>query len=156
MSLSRAWVGCIFVITFAIPLQASEGGRSFQVKRFYADTSFWNTPIPADASIDPNSDNIVKIAILPYWRRANFTNSRVWGISVSVAKPDDKLYTIACMKYGCGRPVTFSIPPGALPDTGSDHHLVERGFGVRSRFIWLGRLRQTRQPLPGRGGSRIR
>jgi hypothetical protein len=124
MTLSRVKFSCILVFTFALPLRAGEAAGTSQVKRFYADSSFWNTPISADPSIDPNSGEMVRTAILPYRQRANFTNSRVWGISLVVATPDAKLYTVACLRYGCGRAITFPIPYGTLPDTGSDHHLV--------------------------------
>jgi hypothetical protein len=107
-----------------------------KVQRFYADDSFWNTPIPADASTDPNSNDIVARAIIPYRSNANFTNGDAWGISVVTADPSSKSYEIICKKYGCGDRIEFPMPQVAVPDTGSDHHLVVIS-GNQELDLWL-------------------
>src|SRR2546427_7307582 len=45
----------------------------------YAATSFWNQPIAANATVDPNSSAMVSTSIAPYTGSANFTNSNEWG-----------------------------------------------------------------------------
>jgi len=92
--------------------------------RLYASTSFWNTAIPSGASIDPNSDAMVQGALVGYRSNANFANTDSWGIPIVYARTGDKTYNVACTKYDCGTPISFRIPAGAKPTTGSDHHLV--------------------------------
>ena len=94
------------------------------VARFYSPTSFWNQPIPANAAIDPHSDEIIRTAILPYAAQSAFSNGDDWGISLVHASATDKRYTIVCTLYYDTGPVSFRIPKGARPTTGSDHHLV--------------------------------
>jgi hypothetical protein len=91
---------------------------------FYSPASFWNQPIAADPSIDPESTAMVNYAILPYASRAVFSNGDDWGIGLVTAARPDKIYTVACLLYYCDGPVSFRIPKGATPTIGSDHHLV--------------------------------
>lgn len=86
----------------------------------YANDSFWNTPIPANPAVDPNSAGMVKAAILPYLDSAHFSNSNSWGRAIYIAKSTDKLYTIV----GKNKTVQARIPAGAQPNFGSDHHMV--------------------------------
>jgi hypothetical protein len=93
-------------------------------RRFYSTTSFWNQPIAANAAIDLNSAAIVHASIVPHGRLAAFSNGDDWGIGLVYASPSDKTYTVACTLYYNTGPVSFKIPKGAKPTTGSDHHLV--------------------------------
>jgi hypothetical protein len=92
--------------------------------RLYASSSFWNTQIPSSPAIDPNSAAIVQAALVAYKPNANFANTDGWGIPIVYARSTDKLYNVACTKYDCGTSISFRIPAGAKPTTGSDHHLV--------------------------------
>ena len=105
--------------------------------RPYSHTSFWNVPIPADPAIDPNSNAIVAKSIVPYAEGSAFSNSDAWGISYidGTTKPS-KTYTVACTRYCKGDTIVFSIPPGAQPTTGSDHHLVVIN-GKQELDMWL-------------------
>jgi hypothetical protein len=94
------------------------------VKRFYANDSFWNTPIGANPTFDPSETAILNESILPYGGGASFANGDDWGISLVYASPTDTVYTIPHATYYDNGPVSFAIPKGALPTTGSDHHLV--------------------------------
>jgi hypothetical protein len=94
------------------------------VKRFYADDSFWNTPIGSSPTLDPNSAAILAGSFIPYAGRSAFANGDDWGISLVYASPTDKVYTIPHATYYDYGPLSFAIPKGALPTTGSDHHLV--------------------------------
>src|SRR5271154_506323 len=91
---------------------------------YYASWSFWNTPIPADATVDPNSATMVATALTPYASGANFANTTSWGISVVDATSSDPTYTLSYPEYYNNGPITVHIPAGAQPSTGSDHHLV--------------------------------
>ena len=108
----------------ARPDNTTTAPASESVQRFYADDSFWNTPIPDDPNVDPNSARILETAILPFRSNANFTNGPKWGISVVFAPPGTPVREVKCTRYGCGHRVEFAIPDDAQPDTGSDHHLV--------------------------------
>ena len=94
------------------------------VQRFYSDTSFWNTPIAANATVDANSSAIIAKAIAAYASNANFSNTDAWGIGLAYATPASTLYTVLCTTYCTGDTIQFAIPSGALPSTGSDHHLA--------------------------------
>lgn len=91
--------------------------------RYYASTSFWNTPVPSTATPDPNSATLIKTSITPYISGANFTNSPTWGIAVTIASSSSPTMTVKCVLYGCSNTVTAQVPPGALASSGSDHSL---------------------------------
>ena len=92
--------------------------------RLYSSTSFWNTQIASGATVDPNSAAMVQGALAAYASNANFANTDAWGVPIVYASSSDKLYNVGCTKYDCGTQISFRIPLGAKPTTGSDHHLV--------------------------------
>jgi Putative Ig domain len=104
--------------------------------RFYADNSFWNTPIPANPQIDGNSAAMISTAIVAYSSSANFANSDDWGIALSFANGSSKTYTVQCTMFCSGDTITFPIPAGAQPTTGSDHHLAVVN-GKQELDMWL-------------------
>jgi hypothetical protein len=67
---------------------------------------------------------MVQAALVAYKSNANFANTDSWGIPIVYARSTDKLYNVACTKYDCGTSVSFRIPAGAKPTSGSDRHLV--------------------------------
>ena len=91
--------------------------------RWYAANSFWNTPISASASIDPNSANIISYAISPYASGAGLANDNAWGLSYVYSTASSKTYTVACTEYCSSSTTVLPIPAGTLPNTGSDGHL---------------------------------
>ena len=93
--------------------------------RLYASTSYWNTPIPANPQIDPNSTNMVNTSLVAYGSGANLMNSLNWGNPLVYSGNDDPVRTITCDRY-CpyGTTTTFRIPAGIQPSGGSDHHLA--------------------------------
>jgi hypothetical protein len=105
-------------LAITVATQASSG-----LTPYYSTTSFWNTTIPANPSIDPNSASIVTKAIAAYASNANFSNTDSWGIGIAYATQTSKVYTVTCTQY-CSGSVQFPIPAGATPSTGSDHHLT--------------------------------
>ena len=92
--------------------------------RLYAANSFWNTKISSSPAIDPNSAAIVQASLAAYKSNANFANTDSWGIAIVYAKAGDKTYAIGCTHFDCDKSVSFRIPAGAKPTTGSDQHLV--------------------------------
>lgn len=113
-------------VLFSLPVVelAFDVTHPHTVIRFYSPTSFWNQPIAANPAVDPNSAAIIRTAILPSAWKAAFANGDDWGIGLVSASASDKLYTVPCLLYYCNGPVSFRIPKGATPTTGSDHHLV--------------------------------
>ena len=91
--------------------------------RWYAANSFWNTPISASASIDPNSANIISYAISSYGSGASLANDNAWGLSYVYTTASSKAYTVACTEYCSSSTTVLPIPAGTVPNTGSDGHL---------------------------------
>ena len=75
-------------------------------------------------------------ALLAYRSNSNFANTDGWGIPIVYARSGDKTYNVGCTRYDCGTSVSFRIPAGALPTTGSDHHLVVID-GTKELDMWL-------------------
>jgi hypothetical protein len=92
--------------------------------KLYASNSFWNTKIPSSPAIDGNSAAIVEASLTAFKSNANFANTDGWGIAIVKAGSGSKTYSIGCTHFDCDTPVSFRIPAGAKPTTGSDHHLV--------------------------------
>ena len=92
--------------------------------RLYAQTSFWNRPIPADAALDPNSAAIVSRALARYATGSSLATSDDWGRPIAYASSLSTAYSVRCTMFDCATPVSFRIPRYARPNSGSDHHLV--------------------------------
>lgn len=99
--------------------------------------SVWNEPIPADAPVDPGSDQIIE-----FLRRTNARGGCVllagagddpWGAPVYWVEEGDPSYQVSSDRYPL--PPEFEslrIPPGARPGRNSDSEMVvydvDRGF----------------------------
>ncbi len=103
-----------------ISANASSNGYT----RFYSPTSFWNTPIPANPAIDPNSAAIVNKSLVPFVASATFSNWDAWGVPLAYANGNSKTYNVTCTIYCTGDTINFPIPAGAQVATGTDHHLA--------------------------------
>jgi hypothetical protein len=106
-------------LSITVAAQAASG-----VTRFYSDTSFWNTAIAVNPAVDPNSSAIVSKSVVAYASNANFSNTDAWGVGLAYATSTSKTYTVLCVTYCTGDTILFPVPVGALPATGSDHHLA--------------------------------
>lgn len=121
--------------TASLSLVVAAGNSGFH--RWFADSSFWNTPIPTNPAIDSNSAAIVAAAVTPFVGSATFSNSDAWGISyIDATNTPAKTYTVACTQFCTGDTINFAIPAGAQPTTGSDHHLVVIN-GSQELDMWL-------------------
>jgi hypothetical protein len=95
--------------------------------RFYASTSFWNTPIEANPPIESNSTAILQHSVIPFG--SQFENN-AYSTSLAYACSTNKIYTVPCTLYGSpsctpgGPGVQFPIPYGTQPASGTDGHLV--------------------------------
>jgi hypothetical protein len=106
--------------------------------RLFAASSFWNSPIAPNDAVDPDSALMVQGGLVIDAADANLANSDLWGIAVAYANPVDQTFRIGCSRYDCDRAVSFRIPSGATPTTGSDHHLSVIDPGQRAELdTWL-------------------
>lgn len=118
----QAWdtLGTVFQGLLTITVQSSTQAYT----PWYSSNSFWNIPIAASPTIDPNSSNMIAFAILASASKAVLNNDNNWGMSYVYASSTSKTYTVACTKYCTGDTIKFPIPAGAKPNLGSDHHLT--------------------------------
>jgi hypothetical protein len=99
-------------------------GQTDPVPRFYAKDSFWNTPIPDGATIDPDSAAMVSTSLVAYQDRGMINSGDDWGIPLAYADAQSRTYTVECLRFGCETTVRFRIPSYAMVNTGSDGHLA--------------------------------
>ena len=104
---------------------------------WFTEGSYWRTPLPTNATIHPNSANILHyIAVdgdTPSTEIRFAATS--WTMPVYWAKPGDKEYNVPWTGYPSQRPTehnTMRIPTGATPAATSDGAMVvydvQRGY----------------------------
>ena len=103
--------------------------------RAFSPTSYWNTPLPADAPIAPDS-----AAVVSFIERDNQVGHLVltgagpkgrWGHPIYWAEPGDPTYRVG-NDCSFSTPAAFSavrIPLGARPDPGSDADMTVYDIG---------------------------
>jgi hypothetical protein len=115
------------------PADAGTDGSPAAVWRPFNAQSPWNTPIPANPTLDPNSAALID----------DFKNSSQWGVHLDVnidgysiplfwADASTPKVLVTCRTGGHGFVGTngsnatamVPIPAGAAPDPQSDHHLL--------------------------------
>lgn len=93
--------------------------------RPYSDSSPFNTPIPADVQVLPNSAAIVassNLGTTPSTMKVGSAPNMDYSHPIYFAKAGDPSYTIQCGSGGVnGR--SIQIPAGAQPTTSSDAHM---------------------------------
>jgi hypothetical protein len=99
---------------------------SGQVTPYYSSSSVWNTPIPANPAIDPNSATMITASIVLGATNSAFNNGNDWGMALIQAHTGDHVYTVSCGVLTNDAPGTVSwpIPAGAISTTGLDYHLT--------------------------------
>jgi hypothetical protein len=102
--------------------------------RWYAANSFWNTPIPANPAIDPDSSAMIATAVVPFTH--TLVNDDAWGYPYVYAQSADPSYNVQCTMYCLASSVAWQIPLGATPNTGSDQHLTVID-GTQELDMWL-------------------
>jgi len=131
MKLSHTWLAASLAL--ATPLGAS--AAALVTDSVFASTSFWYTPIPANATLHPNSANFAKEILR---QKAKYYNtvtvntrdytSPVYTAGSSVAKV--KVTQWDCQKKGYSDPVlaeqwaSVPIPSYALPSKGTDAEMT--------------------------------
>ncbi len=92
--------------------------------RWFSPTSFWNTSIPAQAPIDPDSASMIG-ALSHYSATAQLSNDHQYGIPIARATNGDPAFSITSQVYAAGpRVVRCRVPPSAQANVGLDHHLT--------------------------------
>lgn len=121
-------------------------------KRFFSESSFWNTPIPTDAQSDPKSDHYIKMLETEPTGQNFLINIEKWTIPVYEVHDTTPRYKIGLYKltdadkvewrskrdyYGHGpafdaEPVP--IPSDATPDREYDSHMALVDY--KNRVAW--------------------
>jgi hypothetical protein len=109
----------------------------------FSSTSYWNTPLPANAPIASNSGKIIAYLKATnarnYVRLAGLGTTGAWGMPIYWASSTDPTYSIANSCSWAQPPElrSVSIPLGALPDPTKDAEMVVYNRGTGKVFqIW--------------------
>lgn len=121
--------------------------------RPFSDSSPWNTPIPANPAIDPNSAamiNHLKSSSDPqFWININRYTVPVW-----VADSSTPRYTVPCTDGNCWYFDRVPIPNEAVPDPGSDAHMLILDYAQHTSWdMWLARKLQDGSWIAGYGAT---
>ena len=114
------------------PAQPSEPTAPF---RFFAPTSVWNDPVPADASLDSSSTAIVKALNSRISRERSAgggpgINTTDWSVPIYTVPADQPTVAVALVDTPAPAPAlqaawdTVPLPADARPAAGTDKHLV--------------------------------
>jgi hypothetical protein len=132
---SPRWWTSSWVILLVLATVIAAGGSWLLVRngaeaespyRAFTSSSYWNTPLPADAPAARRSRRILafirRIASTNYVHLSGTTSTGRWGNPIYWSDPDDTAYDI---RNSCSfsQPPEFSsvrIPSGAKPDPTSD------------------------------------
>jgi tetratricopeptide (TPR) repeat protein len=109
-------------------------------RRFFADDSFWNQPIPADAKIDPRTERWIQLLESEPTSRGFIMNSQEWTIPVYEVDETTPVHPIGRVTITPAEKIrwhtdrdTFGhgpgfgavpLPPQAVPDAQFDAHLA--------------------------------
>ncbi len=119
----------ITVKTLSAPTQSGALLPPYLPLPLYSKDSVWNTPIPANPAIDPDSGAMVQ-ALVKATRETYdpILNMRTWSVPVYVADAKTPRYDVAITgsntKYGFQAMVNVPIPSNAKPDPQRDGHMV--------------------------------
>jgi len=104
----------------------------------FVPESFWNTPIPADAKLDPDSNEIVSFLAADNRLNGCITlagaGADEWGMPIYLADAGTPQYDVQSTKYTV--PAEFGslrIPKGALPAATSDAEMVI--YDLERRYV---------------------
>ena len=106
------------------PLPAASPGR------FFAPTAFWNTPLAADAPVDPESQQLVAALATSATQVAPWINTTQYSVPIYTVPANQPTVNLTLNRSvyqsdAVRRAMTgVPIPPGAQPAAGSDGHLV--------------------------------
>jgi hypothetical protein len=122
-----------------------------EIWRPFSDSSPWNTPIPINPEIDPNSDamidNLQSSAEPEFW-----VNIYRYTVPVWVADSSTPQYAVPCTDGNCWYFDHVPIPDEAVPDPGSDAHMLILDYAQHKSWdMWLARKLQDGSWIAGYG-----
>ncbi len=135
--MKRVVVGLAVLVAIAILVVITRDPTRQPVPDAFTPDSFWNTPIPSDALVDPRSDQIVAFLAADNRLEGCITLAGAgkdeWGMPVYLADASSPEFVVESTKYNV--PSEFQslrIPKDALPAATSDAEMViydvERGY----------------------------
>lgn len=116
-----------FLITaIALMIVSTCSASALLRSTFYSTASQWNTAIPSNAVVDPNSAGMVQTLVDQTGQTGFAIASGYFGIPLYYANVSTKKYDIPMTSGYAGKTIIkgVPIPDGAAPDPGSDHHLM--------------------------------
>lgn len=123
----RMLVGCALIALGAIGIVLlPDSAGSDAPYRAFSRSSYWNTPLPPDAPVDTNSENILAFikehSTTNFVRLSGATPHGRWGNPIYWAKRSDPSYKIrnTCAFEPPPEFASVRIPRGARPDPTSD------------------------------------
>ncbi len=106
--------------------------------RPFSDDSPWNVPIPPNPEIDPNSN-----AMIAHLQQSTspvfWINIYTYTVPIWMANSSTPEYKVTCTHGYCGPDFDHvPIPDGAVPDPGSDAHMLILDLGRHKSWdMWL-------------------
>jgi len=104
--------------------------------RPFSDASPWNIPIPANPDIDPNSEAMIG-HLLTSKSPGTWINIYADAVPIWIANSSTPRYKV-CETDGRCWPsfAQVPIPNEAVPDPGSDHHMLILDFEQHKSWDW--------------------
>lgn len=137
----------------------SPGAEEGSPYRAFSESSYWNSPLPADAPVDPRSDGFIdhlqENIVGDFVMLSGATEEGLWSPSVYSAEPSHPEYEVIATEYDL--PPEFAslrIPPGAEPGPSTDHEMIvydlDRGYVAG---LWLAEYDPGRDTWSAGGGD---
>jgi hypothetical protein len=163
----RSWrVGATALITLLvwgtltaapIPLGEPPALRPF---RAFTSSSYWNTPLPVDAPVDQNSEELIAFLerdnAADYIELAGLGPEGEWGMPIYFASRADRRYAIrnTCSQSQPPEFRSIPIPAGAMPDPTTDAAMTVYELGEGLVYgLWRARYEAERDEWQACGGA---
>ncbi len=135
--MKRVVAGLVVLVAVVTLIVVTRDSSRQSVPDAFSPDSFWNTPIPADAAVDPRSDQIM--AFLSADNRLDGcitlagASKDEWGMPIYLSDGTSPEFAVESTKYNVpGEFQSLRIPKNALPAATSDAEMViydvERGY----------------------------
>jgi hypothetical protein len=123
---AAGWLVLAIVLMQVVAVATTGSATGASPTPAFTSTSYWNTPLPASAPVDPNSSAIMAWieadSATPYLRLAGASSTGKWGNPVYRSTSSDPSYAVV-NTCRLAQPPAFAsvrIPVGARPDPSSD------------------------------------
>ena len=120
------------------------------LKRFFSDSSFWNTPLPKNPEIDPSSNQLIELLGKEpkpgFWINLDIYTIPVYEINAStplkLITPVKAWSDQSIIGHGKSFENPVPIPENAKSDPGTDHHLALIDYSKRKVWDLFGAQRR--------------